>query len=294
MPELPEVETIVKGLKSKIIDKKIIDFDNKDEKKIKVEKKSVIGHKITNIERRAKMIVIELNGQESILAHLKMTGQLIWEERQGKKEFCLRNRVSGGHPDNSWFQKLPNKHTRAIFHFDDKSVLYFNDLRRFGWLRQYQTDELKNLRTKELKNIGVEPFSNDFNLEYLKKRAEKIANHKIKQYLIDQEVVAGIGNIYADESLFHAGILPERAVSKINDKEWKKIIESVKKALNLGIKYGGSSEESYVNALGKPGEAQKHVFVYRRTGQKCKKCDNIIQKIKLGGRSTHFCPGCQK
>jgi len=281
-----------------------------------------------------------------------MTGQLIWEACAGGTEFCLKKikspstalratqRVAGGHPSPDWVAKLPNNYTRAIFHFDDDSVLFFNDLRRFGYLKLYNTrnvilshqnearnprnngilnpvrqaqgvseiesqvqdDELKK-KIPELAKLGLEPFdsdqgkpSKDFTIEYLMRRAAKIPNRKIKQFITDQEIIAGVGNIYVDEALFYAGILPTRLVKDIKLSEWQKIKDSIIKALELGLKYGGSSEDTYVDAFGNQGTMNEHTMVYRKTGQPCQRddCKGIVKRISLGGRGTHFCPVCQR
>lgn len=135
MPELPEVETIKRGLQKTIVGKRIVGFDDRDNKVVRIKKSDIIDAKINDIERRAKIIIMKLDSGIDLIFHMKMTGQLIWENCAGETDFCLRNRVGGGHPDKAWLEKLPNKHTRAIFTFDDKSVLYFNDIRRFGWIK---------------------------------------------------------------------------------------------------------------------------------------------------------------
>jgi len=223
-----------------------------------------------------------------------MTGQLIWEECSGGTEFCLKkSRVAGGHPSPDWVAKLPNNYTRAIFTFNDKSVLFFNDLRRFGYSKLYNTKDLSNI--SELKKLGPEPFSSEFTVEYLMRRAAKIPNRKIKQFITDQEIIAGVGNIYVDEALFYAGILPTRPAKDIKLSEWQKIRDSIIKALELGLKYGGSSEDTYVDAFGNQGTMNEHCNVYRRTGQKCNRngCQGTVKRIVLGGRGTHFCEKCQ-
>jgi len=302
MPELPEVETIRLGLQKAIVGKKIVKFESKDTKVVQFKAEDIERSSIKSIDRRAKMLILSLSNDKSILIHLKMTGQLIWEACPGGTEFCLKkSRVAGGHPSPDWVAKLPNVYTRAIFHFDDESVLFFNDLRRFGYLKLYGSGDIKN--EKELKKIGPEPFdsrsgqaSSDFTAEYLIKRASKIPNRKIKQFITDQEIIAGVGNIYVDEALFYAGILPTRPVKDIQLSEWKKIRKSIIEALELGLKYGGSSEDTYVDAFGNQGTMNKHCNVYRRTGQKCKRnsCEGTVKRITLGGRGTHFCSSCQK
>lgn len=304
MPELPEVETIRRGLESVIIGKRITDFESKDVKVVQVKKEDIIGSEIVSVERRAKILIFNLSNEKSLLIHLKMTGQLIWEKIMGEDSHKLRNRdsnrVAGGHPSADWSAKLPNVHTRAIFYFGDKSVLFFNDLRRFGYIKIYPTSGL--LTEKELKRIGPEPFdahsgrpSKDFSVDYLVRRADKLPNRTIKQFITDQEIIAGVGNIYVDEALFSAGVMPTRRVDQVSLAEWKKIREGIIQALELGIKYGGSSEDTYVNAFGDQGEMNKHVKVYRKTGQLCANgCGGKVERMSLGGRGTHYCPRCQK
>ncbi|MCL5410371.1 MAG: bifunctional DNA-formamidopyrimidine glycosylase/DNA-(apurinic or apyrimidinic site) lyase [Patescibacteria group bacterium] len=295
MPELPEVETIRLGLQKTIVGKKIIKFKSKDPKVVQFKPEDVENSTIKSIDRRAKVLIFGLDNNKSILIHLKMTGQLIWEACAGGTEFCLKKgRIAGGHPSPDWVAKLPNAYTRAIFHFDDDSALFFNDLRRFGYLKLYGSSDVQN--EKELKKLGPEPFSNEFTVEYLIKKASKIPNRKIKQFITDQEIIAGVGNIYVDEALFYAGILPTRAVKDIQLSGWKKIRESIIKALELGLKYGGSSEDTYVDAFGNQGTMNEHTMVYRKTGQSCKRngCNGVVKRITLGGRGTHFCSNCQK
>lgn len=304
MPELPEVETIRRGLQKTIVGKKIERFKSLDSKVVQFASENVENSKIINIGRKAKMLHFDLDNEKSILIHLKMTGQLIWEECGSESEHCLKkSRVAGGHPSPDWVAKLPTQHTRAIFNFDDGSKLFFNDLRRFGYMKLYDTKELSTI--KELKNLGPEPLqfayapsrqasSDKFNVEYLMRKASKIPNRKIKQFITDQEIISGVGNIYVDEALFYAGIPPLRPVKEISKTEWTSIIDSIKKALELGLKYGGSSEDTYVDAFGNQGTMGDHTKVYRKTGQPCPNdCGGLIKRISLGGRGTHYCPACQ-
>lgn len=293
MPELPEVETIRMGLQKTIVGKKIDNFDDRDKKVVQINKIDIVGAKIESVERRAKIIIINLDNKKSLIFHMKMTGQLIWEDCAGEKEFCLRNRRGGGHPDKAWLEKLPNKHTRAIFTFDDKSVLYFNDIRRFGWVKISQTSNLKSQNL--LKDIGIEPLSNELTEEYLINKAKRYPSRKIKQFIMDQSIIAGVGNIYADEALFEAKISPLRLARDIKKIEWPKLISAIKQVLEKGILYGGSSSENFVDAFGRQGKAHEHLKVYRKTGEQCpEKCGGIIERIVIGGRGTHFCPKCQR
>lgn len=294
MPELPEVETIRRGLAKTIVGRRIVDFDDRDVKVVQVQKDSIVGSKITDIRRRAKIIIVDLDNGKSLVFHMKMTGQLIWESCEGDAQFCLRNRQGGGHPDKAWLETLPNKHTRAIFHFDDKSVLYFNDIRRFGWVR-LSVGKGENGIEEAFKNLGVEPLSDDLSVEYLIMMAKRYPNRKVKQFIMDQTIIAGVGNIYADESLFDARIKPMRLVKDILEEEWATLIASIRKALEQGIKYGGSSAENFVDAFGQQGRAHEHLKIYRKTGEPCPgSCGGEVQRTVIGGRSTHWCPTCQK
>jgi len=290
MPELPEVETIRRGLVKTIVGKKIVDFDDRDAKVVQVAKKDIAGAKITDVRRRAKVIIVDLDNSKSLVFHMKMTGQLIWESCEGDAQFCLRNRKGGGHPDKAWLESLPNKHTRAIFHFDDKSVLYFNDIRRFGWVRLANSEGLM-----ANSNLGVEPLGNDLTVNYLIKFARRYPNRKVKQFIMDQTIIAGVGNIYADESLFDSRIMPMRLAKDILEGEWATLISSIRKALEQGIKYGGSSAENFVDAFGQQGKAHEHLKIYRKTGEPCPgKCGGEVVRTVIGGRGTHWCSKCQK
>jgi len=336
MPELPEVETIKRGLNKVIVGKTITGFERRDMKVIQFEPEEVIGSEITEIERRAKILIFhlsravistpqELRVEKSsdhikisppptrmsgsrdgkvLLTHLKMTGQLIWEENAGETAFELKKirpstelrtatqRVAGGHPSPDWMAKLPNAYTRAIFRFDDNSVLFFNDLRRFGYMKLYKTADLDLLT--ELKKLGPDALSDKLTVEYLMRKASKIPNRKIKQFITDQEIISGVGNIYVDEALFYAKISPLRPVREIKLIEWQRIKGSIVKALELGLKYGGSSEDTYVDAFGNQGTMNDHTKVYRHTGAPCPDgCSGTIKRIVVGGRGTHFCPACQ-
>ena len=296
MPELPEVETIKRGLERTIVGKKIVGFEDRDKKVVQIKKSDVVGAKIKKIDRRAKIIIIYLDNDQNLMFHMKMTGQLIWEQNCGESDFYLRNRKGGGHPDKAWLEKLPNKHTRAIFKFDDGSVLYFNDIRRFGWVRtQNKILNIKNQIDQTFAHLGVEPLGNDLTVEYLEKMAARYPIRKIKQFILDQTIIAGVGNIYADEALYDARLAPTRLSKDITSNELAVLIASIKKVLNQAIKHGGSSSENFVDAFGQQGRAHEHLKVYQKTGQKCPSaCGGIVERIVIGGRGTHFCPSCQK
>lgn len=284
MPELPEVEAVTRGLQAIIIGKKISGFVVREKKIFRGDIQNIIGAKIDSVFRVGKHIILSLNNERFVMIHLKMTGQLIFEGSG--------MRLSGGHPSRDLKVILPNKHTHLIVTFCDHSTLYFNDLRKFGYVREYPTTDLNNVT--ELENIGVDALSGRLTAEYLYSKAKKKKTLKIKQLIMDQKTIAGIGNIYADESLYCAGISPRRLARKITIREAGVLVKCIKKTLQKGIKYGGTSEKDYVNVDGKKGEMQKYLNVYRRTGRDCSKCEGKIKRIVVGGRGTHYCSECQK
>lgn len=288
MPELPEVETIRRGLQRAIIDRKICDVDIRFAKIFSGDKKGVIGAKIIDVKRHAKIIEIDLSNQMALLIHLKMTGQLVFDEKPNNKSA----RVAGGHPSDDWVADLPNKFTHVIFHFADGSILFFNDLRKFGYIKLYKQSDLKD--SKELKDLGPNPFTKELNEEYLMEVISKRPKAKIKQILMDQTVISGIGNIYADESLFCAGISPLRLAVKIQKTELTKLIKCIRDVLEKGLHYGGSSENTFVNIEGNKGEMQNHFKIYRKTGERCPNNCGTVKRTVVGGRGTHYCPTCQK
>lgn len=282
MPELPEVEVIKLGLQKRIVGLTI--------KKIQIiSAKSFIGNpnqaerqKVLNIWRRAKILGIDLD-KITLLFHLKMSGQLVWE---GKSRFI------GGHPTPDMSSKLPNSHTRVIFSFSDGSHLYFNDQRLFGWVRVVDSGQV--IGDSALKNLGPEPLEDGFDWKILKQNLYKHKSMPIKVALMDPAVVAGVGNIYANEVCFNAKINPSRKVSDLTGQEFKSLYQGVIKSLRDGIKYGGSTRAHFVDAEGHKGYFLDYAYVYGRDKHKCKKCGTAIKKIQLGGRGTYFCPKCQK
>ncbi len=303
MPELPEVETIKRGLIKRIVGKTIADVDVRFPKTFVGSKLKVEGSKIKKIERRAKVLAVKLDNGENLLFHLKMTGQLVYRHESGimnHESWKEQDQFAGGHPSHDWHLTLPNSTTAIIFKFDDGSRLFFNDMRKFGWCKVLTDEQLNKIFIEE---YGLEPVrlagtrsgqaSQGFTVEYLISRASKVPNRKIKQFLTDQTIIAGIGNIYADESLFDARISPLRQVKEIKLSEWKKIVTSVKKVLELAIKHGGTTDSDFVNAYGEKGGMQDYLKVYRKNGTDCPKCDGKIIRITIGGRGTHYCPVCQ-
>ncbi|MDP3726711.1 MAG: DNA-formamidopyrimidine glycosylase [bacterium] len=196
-----------------------------------------------------------------------------------------------GHPIPFAGTTLPAKTTHVIFTFSDGSKLFYNDVRKFGWIKIIRTSEVAKL--KIITEFGPEPLTSKFTEEKFKKTASA-SKSPIKTLLMDQKKIAGVGNIYANEALFDAGIDPRRKAKKLSNEEIKKLYASILKVLKEGIKYGGSSENAYVDALGGRGKMQEHFKVYGKDGEKCPKCKGVIKRIALGGRGTFFCPKCQE
>lgn len=287
MPELPEVETIRSDLKKKILNKKIKKVDLRSRKIVKSSVKDFVltleRNSFKDIRRKGKLLVFVLAKKNRYLTiHLRMTGQLIY---QNNKKI-----IAGGHSDNNSITDLPNKHTHIIFHFSDRSQLFFNDLRRFGVIKVVNEKELQNM----LDNLGVEPLKKDFSLKIFQ---DIIKNKKgnIKAFLLNQKYIAGIGNIYADEILFEAKILPNRKTDSLKNEEIKKLFRAIKKILKKAISYRGTTFNDYVDADGKKGNFLKLLKVYSKEGKDCQRCKGgIIQKVKVAGRGTRYCNKCQK
>jgi len=235
-----------------------------------------------------------------MLIHLKMTGQLVFRQLSIVSSQSLKStndqqpttsNFVGGHPQKGYLGKMPNQFTHVIFQFVGGGFLYFNDLRKFGYIKIYDTKEISEL--KVLQELGPEPFDKKFTAEYLMGICAKRPRVKIKQILMDQTVISGVGNIYADESLFCARISPLRPAREVKRSELVKLIGCIQKVLQLGLKYGGSSENTFVNVEGKQGKMQNHFQVYRQTGRGCPVCGGKIARTVVAGRGTHYCSRCQ-
>lgn len=371
MPELPEVETIRRGLNRFILNKKIVNVKILCDKSFIGPKELIEGQEIIAIRRFGKALVFDFKNQVSMLVHLRMTGQLIYRacgEESGKNyiemiqagdfktSLYTEKSFAGGHPTDSFFSKLPNKQTRVLFeiglvdntnnlkdiaknnnhksqqntttrlsglnnkkvydksqdkkqeeseNFDNEKkthsgsleqkiesgTLYFNDQRKFGFCKIIETDEV--LQDEFIKKLAKEPWQ--ISVEEFKKNLLHHKNAEVKPTILDQTVIAGLGNIYADEALFLAKIHPERLVSTLTDHEIETLLESAKTVMQKSIDSGGSTMATYVKADGTRGDyLQKFAQVFRREGEPCNRCGTEIIKIKVAGRGTHLCPNCQK
>ena len=304
MPELPEVETIRKGLAKTIVGKRIVAVSVRLPKIVALgpatvsNKRSngrakaakfaalITGHRIVSVKRRAKMLILDLSGPYTLFVHLKMTGQLIYAKKNEQKLMKIFNAAS------SRRLLLPHEYTHVIFRFTDGSRLYYNDLRQFGYLRLVPDSEIGNVR--ELALYGPEPLSRDFTLAYLKAKARSRPRAAVKLFLMDPAVVAGIGNIYSDEILYRAGIRPERPARDLAGAKWKKLFAAIAKVLKEGLVHHGSSVGDYFRVDGSEGTYGRVHRVYGRGGERCRRCQSVIKTVKLGGRTGSYCPKCQK
>lgn len=272
MPELPEVETVRRTLKRQILNEKIKD--------VKVYWDNIIGYPnvneftrnikkqiIVDIKRRGKWLIFELNDYY-LICHLRMEGKFFLKKQGEPLE----------------------KHEHIVIIFDTFE-LRFKDVRKFGRMYLYKKEDIE--KAKPLQDLGLEPFDSELTVAYLK---QKYKNKRIpvKTALLDQTIIAGIGNIYADEILFLANINPLKRVNKLTKKDLELIIENTRKVLDRAIELGGTTIRTYTSSLGVTGKFQKELCVHQRKGEKCKVCGNLIEKIKVGGRGTYYCPKCQK
>lgn len=286
MPELPEVETVRRGLQRLIVGKSITAATSTNPKSFPNSPTEVahflVGADVTVIRRRAKLLLIELSSHYTLATHLKMTGQLV---------FVGQERFGAGHPTDSLVGELPDRSTRVTITFSDGSHLYFNDQRKFGWMKLLPSSEVAHMPF--MQKIGPEPLAADFTAAQFAARFTRRAHTSIKAALLDQSVIAGVGNIYADESLWGAKIHPARLVGSLSPAEFSRLFQQLQYVLRLSIKKGGSTNRNYVNAEGKKGSYMSFARVFRREGLACPRCGNTIIKFKCAGRGTHICPHCQ-
>ncbi|MEK7672383.1 MAG: bifunctional DNA-formamidopyrimidine glycosylase/DNA-(apurinic or apyrimidinic site) lyase [Patescibacteria group bacterium] len=271
MPELPEVETIVSDLRKIIVGEKFVRMEGRHANSVSgaIENEGkIVGMRISSVERRGKFMNIFFENDYVMTLHLRMSGRLVTKNLKD--------------------EELPYERTRLDF---SKTSLRFCDIRKFGkvWINKLSDYEVKT----GICNLGVEPFSKEFNFaKFLS--IFKGKRGTVKKNLLDQSLIAGIGNIYADEGCFYAGIRPNQEITKLSKKDLERLYEGVLKALRQGIKNRGTSISDFVDAYGKTGRNQEVLFVYGRGGKKCINCREILQKTTVAGRGTVFCTSCQK
>jgi formamidopyrimidine-DNA glycosylase len=298
MPELPEVESLRRGLLPFLQNQTILKVEVKlsklvsgkgtkrlaDEVKKEEFEKELTGVKILDIKRRAKNLIFELENQKILLVHLKMTGQMVF--KPNKKKML----VTGGHPIQISEKILPNKHTYIIFKLKNGN-LYYNDIRQFGYVLYFKNlEEMQKEHSFEM--LGFEPLS-DFSFEDFYKKM-KTKTGSLKSVFLDQKVIVGLGNIYADEVCFKAGVRPFRKANQINKNEYQKIYQAIKEIIPNAIELGGSSVSNYLLADGSKGNYAREHKVYNKAKKPCLICGNILEKTIISSRTTVYCPSCQK
>ncbi|MBU1111435.1 MAG: bifunctional DNA-formamidopyrimidine glycosylase/DNA-(apurinic or apyrimidinic site) lyase [archaeon] len=267
MPELPEVETIRKGLEKKLVGRTIYQVKKFDQmENISQDIVNQSGAKINKVLRRSKYLIIELSNNNSILIHLRMSGQLVF-----------KNEISSA--------------TRVEFNLSHQQNLLFNDFRKFGTMEIVPSNKLAKYFLD--KGLGPEPLDNEFTFEKFNKILQTKARSKVKNVLMDQRVIAGLGNIYAQEVCFYAKVNPERKVETLNNEELKDLHIGIKQILTKAIKLKGTSfDAAYVTSDGESGQFSDFLKIYHQ--QKCKECNSKLNLIKMNSRSTYYCPKCQK
>ncbi len=287
MPELPEVHTVVQQLHRLLTGKTIAAVTVKKPNMVTGAVagfvRQLTGQKITAVQRRAKVIIIRLQGDSVVLAHLKMTGQLIVTKPGGTIASV------GGHPIPGGLEQLPNKYSHITITCTDGTTLFFNDQRQFGWMKVVPVSDLALLDEQH----GIEPLTKQFDFAHFNTLLERYPKRPIKQLLLDQKLIAGIGNIYADESCFAAKVLPSRPAGDIKTPQRKALWRAIPRILQLSIKHGGTTTDQFRQATGQKGGFMPFLKVYGRAGQPCPRCKAPIRKVQQAGRGTHFCPQCQ-
>lgn len=282
MPELPEVQTVVTQLEKKVSNKKIVDFWSGWPKKVmpdvKTFQKGIMGTRIEGSRRIGKHIVIDLDNEYSIMVHLKMTGHFLYKTPTTKNNpLFTEDKVNG--------------YIHHILTFSDASTLEFSDMRKFGWLALIKTEEIEELPI--IQALGIDALSPKLNRAMFKTLLEKRKSKAVGPVLLEQNLIAGIGNIYRSEALYLAGILPTRVIGKLDSLEYKLLLQSVKKVLREAVKLQGTTDGDFRDLDGKPGSFKRALNVYRRTGEPCKKCGTIIKRAKMAQRSVFYCTTCQ-
>lgn len=287
MPELPEVETVRMQLRHKVVGKIIDSVEVFHQKSVnhdhEIEEK-LHNKIIADIDRVGKLMIFSFKKENDIflLAHLKMTGQFFFVDNRGDVE-------GGGHSMTAADMDLPMKHTRVGIHFTDKSTLYFNDMRLFGYVKIADSKEVALVRSK----FGPEPIKEDFDCDWFAEKLKK-RNTPVKAALLDQSFIAGLGNIYVDEALWRAKVRPTRIASKVTKAEAARLCRAAGDVMNESIAVGGTTFQHFKDTGGENGNFTDYLKVFGQQGRNCERCGTVIKKIRCAGRGTHYCPGCQK
>ena len=282
MPELPEVQTVVSQLAAKTVGLGVVGFRSEWAKAVRpsvqVFRERIIGAKIEGVRRFGKHIVIDL-GKYSIVIHLKMTGHLLV-------------RTPANEHDEHFHNDPYNGYIRHVIELSEGARIEFSDLRKFGWLEVVPTIEVEHL--KSIQALGVDALSEKFTLRYFQAVLAKKPRGIIGALLLEQQLIAGIGNIYRNEALFRAGVLPMRAAGTLTRSETKKLHRSIIEVLREAVILRGMSDGDFRDTDGRMGAFEENAFVYGREGLPCKKCGTMVIRAKLGQRSVFYCPHCQQ
>ena len=288
MPELPEVQTVANDLNHKLKGQTILSVKINSPKQVSPESKIFLrlvqGKKILSVTRRAKVVVFHLDKNLVIIGHMKMTGQFIFKSKAGRL-------AGGGHPFGVKGLGLPNKYTQAQFEFRSGDSLYFNDTRKFGYIRVYTLVDWNRMHDEDW---GVDPFSASFTSAILRVWAKRRPKITIKQLIMDQSLLAGVGNIYADESLFKARINPRRRARTITLTEARSLVSAIKAILKLAVVKRGTTVNDYVDGHGQAGTYSRYLKVYGRASKPCVRCRKFLLRTVVGGRGTVYCGNCQR
>ncbi len=281
MPELPEVEAIRIQLEKFLIGHKIEKVEVRSKRIFPDNESEIIGAMFISARRFGKVTVLDLDNGKSLMIHVKMTGQFVYRGPNLPNPPQISNKIVGG---------VPGPHTRAIFCLDREGILYFNDYRAFGWIKIVKTVDVES--TGLVGKMGPEPFR-DLTIENFSVILSK-TKRPIKVVLMDQERMSGVGNIYANDALWLSKILPIRPANSLSLSDQKELFNAVESVLKEGMKFGGSSENSFVTPDGTEGQYQRHTLVYGKNGEVCSRCKKAkIVKTMLGGRGTYTCEFCQ-
>lgn len=288
MPELPEVETIRRDLESSILNQEIVKFELRTASQFRGKVKAqdfFPGKKIKAINRVGKLLIFEVSEPNNyLLCHLRMTGQLIYALANKQ----ITSEKIGYSRTKTPTDYFPNKHTHITIQFEDGSNLHFNDIRKFGYMQLVNLAELEQAVAK----FGIEPLTPNFTFDHFQKLTQK-RSVNIKNFLLNQNLIAGIGNIYADEICFRSKIRPEEKVSTLSKKQLQAVFDNCQKVIAQAIQERGTSFSDYRDGRGEKGNFLNFLQVYGRNGKNCYECHSQIQKTKVNGRGTHFCPTCQ-
>lgn len=289
MPEGPEVETIRRGLELGIVGQTMsrveVLYAGSFPAPPDLIQQLVVGAGVRHLGRRGKVLLLELDNDFTLMIHLKMTGQMVLVKADGE-------RFAGGHPTESMRLELPDRSSKVIFEFESGDRLFFNDFRKFGWIKLVPANEVE--QDALLSRLGPEVLSPEFIVTYLGAQLARHKNAPVKAVILDQSTASGIGNIYADESLHLAQIHPARLCGSLTPDEINRLHAAIREIIGIAITHGGTSFSRYVNALGGKGDYLEHCRVFRREGQPCPvHPGTLIQKIRVAGRGTHICPVCQ-